>query len=155
MSYVKRVLRPGETVLAEGTIHWVLYLPAVGFLLAAGVAFIVGRNLPGSSWVAAMANAVGIAFLALAAAFAVKAWFESFITEIAVTNIRVIYRKGLITRQTSEMNMDKIESVNVGQSIAGRLLGYGTVHVRGTGEGIERLHHIADPIALRNAIVAK
>jgi uncharacterized membrane protein YdbT with pleckstrin-like domain len=154
MSYVKRVLRPNENVLAEGRLHWVLYLPAVGLLLVAAIAFIVGRDL--SSWAATIANGLSVALLALAAGFAVKAWFESFITEIAVTNIRVIYRKGFITRQTSEMNMDKVESVTVSQSIAGRLLGYGTVQVHGTGEGsIEQLHNIADPIALRNAIVAK
>jgi uncharacterized membrane protein YdbT with pleckstrin-like domain len=156
MSYVKRVLQPSETVLVEGHLHWVLYLPAIGLLLTAGVAFFVGRNLPDSPWVATIANGFSIAFLALAAVFAVKTWFESFITEIAVTNIRVIYRKGFITRQTSEMNMDKVESVTVAQSIAGRLLGYGTVQVHGTGEGsIEQLHYIADPIELRNAIVAK
>ena len=53
------------------------------------------------------------------------------------------------------MNMDKVESVDVDQSMLGRMLGYGTIHVLGTGQGIEHLHRIANPIALRNAIIAK
>ena len=77
------------------------------------------------------------------------------ITEFAVTNKRVIYKRGFIWRQTAEMNMDKVEAVDVMQSIPGRLLDYGTIHVKGTGAGIEHLHRIASPIALRNAIIAK
>ena len=53
------------------------------------------------------------------------------------------------------MNMSKVESVTVDQTMLGRLLGYGTVHIRGTGEGIEHLHRIASPLELRNAIVAR
>ena len=61
----------------------------------------------------------------------------------------------VIKRHTVEMNMDKIESVDVDQSLLGRLLNYGTIHVFGTGEGIESLRRIAAPLALRNAITAK
>ena len=64
-------------------------------------------------------------------------------------------RRGFITRHTAEMNMDKVESVDVDQSMLGRMLGYGTIHVLGTGQGIESLRLIAAPLALRNAITAK
>src|ERR1035437_6441393 len=83
------------------------------------------------------------------------AWFIRWITEFAVTDRRVIYKYGFIKRHTVEMNMDKIESVDVDQSLLGRLLNYGTIHVLGTGEGIESLRRIAAPLALRNAITAK
>jgi uncharacterized membrane protein YdbT with pleckstrin-like domain len=53
------------------------------------------------------------------------------------------------------MNMDKVESVSVNQSILGRILDYGTLHVLGTGQGIEHLHRIAQPLALRAAIIAR
>jgi len=53
------------------------------------------------------------------------------------------------------MNMEKVESVIVDQTILGRLLGYGSIVARGTGSGIEGLHHIADPIALRSSIVVR
>jgi uncharacterized membrane protein YdbT with pleckstrin-like domain len=98
------------------------------------------------------------------------AWFIRWITEIAVTDRRIIYKRGFINRHTEEMNMDKVASVDVDQSILGRILDYGTVHVLGTGgsqavdransdrsvaRGIEHLHRIASPLALRNAITAK
>jgi len=85
----------------------------------------------------------------------VHAWFIRWITEFSVTDRRVIYKRGFINRHTAEMNMDKVESVDVDQSMFGRLLGYGTIHVLGTGQGIEHLHRIAHPIELRNAIIAK
>jgi hypothetical protein len=94
-------------------------------------------------------------FLALALYYAVTAWFERWITEIAVTDLRVIYKRGFIKRDTVEMNMDKIETVEVTQSILGRLLGYGSIHVLGTGHGLEHLHRIADPVLLRNSITAR
>ena len=69
-----------------------------------------------------------------------------------MTNRRVIYKKGLIRRRTNEMNMDKVESVQVEQSILGRMFDYGTVTILGTGEGFETLCTIASPIELRNSI---
>jgi uncharacterized membrane protein YdbT with pleckstrin-like domain len=70
-----------------------------------------------------------------------------------VTNRRVIYKKGLIRLKTNEMNMDKVESVQVAQSVLGRMFDYGTVKILGTGEGLETLHTIATPIKLRNSII--
>jgi uncharacterized membrane protein YdbT with pleckstrin-like domain len=95
-------------------------------------------------------TAYGLALVAIV--LLIREWFQWWITEIAVTDRRVIYKKGLIRRQTNEMNMDKVESVQVGQSILGRMLDYGTVTILGTGEGFETLRTIASPIELRNNI---
>ena len=62
------------------------------------------------------------------------------------------YALGLIQRETNEMNMDKVESVQIDQSILGRMLDYGDVTILGTGEGFETLRTIASPIELRNSI---
>src|SRR6185437_9254650 len=70
-----------------------------------------------------------------------SAWFKRWTTEIDVTNRRIVYKVGFIKRHTVEMNMDKVESVDVDQSIMGRLLNYGDIAVRGTGETWERLHN--------------
>ena len=152
MSYVKGILQPHEEIKFVGSMHWVRYVPALSLALVALAIYVVGLsagNFHGWFTVAAL--------IVLAAALAIwaKAWFENWITEIAVTNLRVIYKSGFINRHTAEMNMDKVESVIVDQTLLGRLLGYGSVSVRGVGEGIEHLKHIANPIALRNAIVAR
>jgi len=94
-------------------------------------------------------------FAALALVSGIHAWFLRYTTEIAVTDKRVIYKRGFINRHTIEVNMDKVASVDVDQSILGRLLNYGTVTVRGTGLSFEPLRRIESPLALRNAIIAK
>ncbi len=150
MSYVQEVLQPGETIRFRTNIHWFVYLHAIGaFLLS--LAFLAWYQYAGrSSWTLLAATAVcGIAAIVMF----VPAWLKRFGTEIAVTNRRIIYKTGLVQRHTIEINMEKVESVDVDQSIAGRLFGYGTITVRGTGEGIEPLRNIAAPLQLRNAVM--
>jgi uncharacterized membrane protein YdbT with pleckstrin-like domain len=74
------------------------------------------------------------------------------ITELSVTAQRLIYKHGFIRRRTVEMALDKVETVDVDQTIGGRILGYGTIQVRGTGQGIEGLARVQSPIRLRTAI---
>ncbi len=152
MTYVNSVLQPGERVITVGKLHWIIYAGAMGMLLLAIVLAILSSAVQSLGTVFLIA--AGIA-LVLAVALAVKEWFDQWITEIAVTNLRVIYKVGFIRRRTSEMNMEKVESVVVNQPILGRILGYGSIHIRGTGVGIEDLHRIAAPIELRNAIIAR
>jgi uncharacterized membrane protein YdbT with pleckstrin-like domain len=155
MSYAQSVLQPGETIVAEGRLHWTIYGWAILFLLIGiVVVWLEYRYLPPQQawlmgWTAATFGA------AVVASF-VYAWFIRWITEFAITNRRVIFKKGFVWRNTAEMNMDKIETVDVLQSIPGRLLGYGTIRILGTGAsgGIE-VRRIASPIELRNAITAK
>jgi uncharacterized membrane protein YdbT with pleckstrin-like domain len=74
---------------------------------------------------------------------------ERWTTEFAITNKRVINKAGLVERRTFEMNLNKIESVNVEQSILGRILGYGDIEIIGTGGTKEQFKHISDPITFR------
>lgn len=74
-------------------------------------------------------------------------------TEIAVTDERVIYKRGLIARDVGEIGIDRIEGVTVNQTIVGRIFNYGTITVRGMGIGeVDLPPLIAAPIAFRNAI---
>jgi uncharacterized membrane protein YdbT with pleckstrin-like domain len=74
-------------------------------------------------------------------------------TEIAVTNERVIYKKGLIARHVGEIGIDRIEGVSVSQGVWGRIWGYGTVIIRGMGIGEVILPSlIEDPISFRKAV---
>lgn len=77
------------------------------------------------------------------------AWIKYKTTEFAVTDRRVIAKSGLISRRTVEMFLDKVESLNVEQSVAGRLFDYGTVTIRGTGATSEPFAEISAPLALR------
>ena len=152
MSYAQSVLQPGEHVVATGQLHWIIYWPATFFLIVGAALTLWASASAGSHTLLVLTAATfGVLFVV----FFLYAWFTKWITEFAITNKRVIYKRGFVWRQTAEMNMDKVEAVDVTQSILGRMLDYGTIHVKGTGAGIERLHRIASPIALRNAIIAK
>jgi uncharacterized membrane protein YdbT with pleckstrin-like domain len=69
--------------------------------------------------------------------------------EFAITNKRVIIKTGLISRKTFEMNHSKIESVNVDQGILGRILGYGTIRITGSGGTKESFPRILKPLEFR------
>ena len=73
-------------------------------------------------------------------------------TEIAVTNRRLIYKRGWIARKTDEINLDRIEEVNLQQGVLGRLLGYGKVFFRGTGAGEIELPTLAGPLRFKRAL---
>lgn len=75
-------------------------------------------------------------------------------TEFAVTDRRVIAKTGLIARSTVEMFLDKVESLNVDQTIAGRIFNYGTVTIRGTGSTQEPIKNISRPMMLRKEFMA-
>ncbi|HOD62280.1 MAG TPA: PH domain-containing protein [Bacilli bacterium] len=89
--------------------------------------------------------------------FSLRALFTLFIAplidkwtdEFAITNKRVIIKTGLISRRTIELNLSKIESVNVDQSILGRILGYGSLQIVGTGGTKEIFPNINKPLTFR------
>ncbi|MDE1903446.1 MAG: PH domain-containing protein [Alphaproteobacteria bacterium] len=155
MSYLRRILQPGETLRYVGRLHWIVYLPGlVLFAIAVTLAAVIvaagqlGNFVP--YLLIALDLVMLVSLLTLLAA-AVRRWT----TEIAVTDRRVIFKRGLIRRHTIEMNMDKVETVDVDQSLAGRLLGYGDIVVRGTGSSIEPFRKIAAPLDFRNQVTAR
>ena len=151
MSYVQTVIKPDERILATGHMHWIVYARGALVLVVALIVLL----LPVAEGIAPLLRIVGWLLALLGLVLLFQAWFLKWTTEIAVTNLRVIQKRGFIRRVTGEMNMDKVESVIVDQTLFGRLFDYGSIVVRGTGSGIEGLHHIADPIALRSTIVVR
>jgi uncharacterized membrane protein YdbT with pleckstrin-like domain len=154
MSYVKHILQPGEQVLVIGKLHWIIYLPAIFWMLCAALCGIAAIYFQPNDyqWVAL---AVALVFLVFGLVAGFRTWLKSFTTEIAVTTTRVVYKTGFINRHTNEMNMDKVESVIVDQSVLGRIFDYGTISIRGTGQGFERLKLISHAIELRNSITSR
>ena len=143
MSYVQRVLQPGEIVRHTASVHWIIYWPGA-LCHARGNCGprCWARYLPatpGYTWLIGSPRLLALIALYLL----IREWFKWWTTEIAVTNRRVIYKTGFIQRTTNEMNMDKVESVEVEQSILGRILDYGTVIITGTGAGFEALPRVA------------
>ncbi|HSH73110.1 MAG TPA: PH domain-containing protein [Methylophilaceae bacterium] len=74
-------------------------------------------------------------------------------TELAFTNKRVIAKFGFISRHTIEININKVESIQVNQEILGRIFNYGTLILSGAGTPQAPIPGISDPIQFRRAFM--
>ena len=124
MSYVQDIIGAGEVIEYRARLTWVQCLPAVIMLIV---------------------PPIGIALLI---AYAVR----QMTTEVVVTNWRLIYKTGLIRRTAIDLPHNKVETVALHQSIPGRLLGFGTLVVHGTGVGAISIADIDAPQELRRKL---
>jgi membrane protein YdbS with pleckstrin-like domain len=154
MSYVTSVLQPDEQIRYITRIHWIIFIPSIIVFAIAAATFALGAvTRPSGAFNLWASIAAVLAFGGVVMMSA--AWFKRDTTEIAVTNRRIIYKRGFISRRTIEMQMDKVESVDVDQTVWGRLLGFGNIVIRGVGEGIEPLKNIDSPIEFRNHVTGE
>ena len=128
-SYVEGALVGGERVVHEGSIS----LWSVWHLIALGTVLLPVFGLGLIVW--------GIAYVRLKS------------TEVAVTTKRLIVKHGFIRRSTIELNINKVESIQVDQGMIGRLLNYGTLVIAGTGSSHAPIVGVADPMAFRKAFI--
>jgi uncharacterized membrane protein YdbT with pleckstrin-like domain len=152
--YIDEILQPGEKVLYSTNAHWMFYLPAIGAWIVAIAFLVLSRMVTADALMLvclAFAVIVGLAALYWTA----TAWFHRWTTETDVTNMRIVHKTGFIKRRTFEMSLDKVESVDVNQSILGRIMNYGDVTILGVGEGKETISTIASPLSFRNAITTR
>ena len=154
MSYVDENLIPGESALYRTGLHWIVLVWPMFWALSFGVlglAFLVISgsvrvNPPGSAAIA------GLVLLGLGATAAVIGFLRRAATEMAVTNKRVVVKTGVLSRRTYEILLSKIESIHVEEGLLGKMLGYGSVVVRGTGGTPEPFYRIAHPLELRRQV---
>jgi uncharacterized membrane protein YdbT with pleckstrin-like domain len=151
MAYIDEILEPGEKVVFKTRLSWTLYGWAIVYALIALALTFFSASVAGFGVVVFVVAA--LAAVAALASF-LRAWFRRWTTEIAVTDRRVVLKRGFIRRHTVEMNMQKVESVDVDQTQLGRIFNYGTVTIKGTGSTLESLKMIDHPLKLRSTITA-
>ena len=147
MSYVESQLLAGERVSYRAHLHKILFLPAylaTALTIVVALISIAGTDL----WPAVAVLAV---LTALAYAWGAIIYHTS---EFAVTDRRVIIKVGWIKRRTLETMLGKVEALGVDQGLLGRLLGFGTLTVTGTGGTQETFHRVAAPLRFRKQIQA-
>ncbi len=123
MSYIDESLSEGEQVVARFELHWV-------------------ERLPMFLW----------CVLVVTLPLGIYEWLKLRCTEIGVTNKRVIVKTGIISRQTEEMRIASIETVEIDQSVWGRLLGFGAVRITGKGTSNLILRRMAQPLEVKRKI---
>lgn len=134
MSYVDRNLLPGEQVIYQARLHWIIFTWPMFFLV------------------------LGFAFpplFVLALATGIIALVRRMTSEIAVTDRRVIGKVGFVNHKTAKLLLSKVESLGVDQKMFGRMLGYGTIRLSGTGAGTQEFKRVAAPLELRRQVYAQ
>jgi uncharacterized membrane protein YdbT with pleckstrin-like domain len=157
MSYVEKHLLDGETIVYETRLHWIaLIVPVLLGLLfaAASVAMFVlsSRNSESNSTASQTMTIAGVILLAVSVILVARGIFIRNGTEMTVTNKRVFVKVGMAARRTIELLLSRVESIGVEESVMGRILGYGTVIVHGTGGTPEIFNLIAHPLEFRTQV---
>jgi uncharacterized membrane protein YdbT with pleckstrin-like domain len=145
VSYVESNLIPGEQVLYKTGLHWIVFFwPALfaAFLGLGGLPLLFLRD----------GTIVGFFFLVFAGLFILLGYLIMKATEMAVTNKRIVIKTGLLTRKTFELLLSKVESIGVEEGVLGRMLGYGSVVVRGTGGTPEPFKNVVHPLEFRRQV---
>lgn len=158
MSYVESNLVPGETVVYQTRLHWIVMFGhlVVGCLLLGlpGVLLLYYalRQTGIESSTLHIMDGGGVALLIGAIVAILMGMVRRNATEMAVTNRRVVIKTGLTSRKTIEMLLNKVESIEVNETTFGRLLGYGAIVVIGTGGTTEPFQKIAHPLDFRSQV---
>lgn len=170
MLYVQQSLGPDEELIHVGKFHWMYtvnaFMSIFWGLVFAVLIMVAAYN--GYKFMGKLPSSVGFADSIKMIHPGIRAFsFLMFVmglvkfaqmmvvkatTEIAITNNRLVYKRGLVARHVGEISIDRIEGVNVLQPIIGRIFNYGRVMVRGMGVGEVILPPIEDPISFRRAI---
>ena len=149
-SFVDKNLLPGEAVVYRTKLHWSNFVKlglSTFILLAAAIFFLYLKSQGWQFWLyCSLASFLGAILTALAIAI-------TYVTsEFAVTNKRVLIKVGFIQRTSFELLLKQVESILVEQGIFGRMLGFGTIIVIGTGGSKEEFDYISDPLEFRKQV---
>lgn len=128
MSYIEKSLSKDEIIIKVFKFHWIIKLLIFFCIILSLLTF-------------------GITLL-----FALYYIIILYTTEQAITNKRVVFKNDLIARKTEEMNLNRVETVEVEQSILGRIFGYGNVKLTGTGSSFVIFKFVEDPLEVRKSI---
>ena len=159
MSYIDANLIPGEKVVYQTRLHWTVMLGHLLFAvlvlgLAGGILlYYVSRERHQTSAANEhlMLGGAGV-LLILAVIVVILGLLRRNTTEMAVTTRRVVIKTGLAARKTIEMLLNKVESIELSETAGGRMLGYGTIVLIGTGGTSEPFHKIAHPLEFRSQV---
>jgi len=139
MSYIENNLMNGEKIVYRTTLHWIVFIwPAIWVVVA--IAFFTNGG---------EAAVAGRFFILLAVLTGIFSFINFKTSEFGITNKRVIVKVGFIRRNSIEVLLNKVEGIQVNQGILGRIFGFGSVTVSGTGGTRDPFHKINTPLEFR------
>lgn len=144
-NYTDNTLVPGEKIICSAHYHWFYWVKR-----AALYVLLIGGGLLVDSFTLLpfVVTAVGVLISLFHFAWSMIVYMND---EMVITNHRVILKTGIFSRDVFEMQIQKVETVLVDQSIPGRIFNYGTIACRGTGGTISKHIEIEAPLDFRAA----
>lgn len=158
MSYVESHLVPDETVIYQTRLHWIVMLGHIVLgclLLGLPGAFLLYYAVSQTGIETKTLHTMeggGIALLVCGVVVILMGMVRRNATEMTLTNRRVVIKTGLVGRKTIELLLNKVESIEVSETALGRMLGYGTIVVIGTGGTPEPFDQVAHPLEFRSRV---
>ncbi len=157
MSYIEKNLISGETVVFRARLHWIVLAKPVLIacvFAALGITLLIAHFAGHASRDSSVHYTIvaGVVCLLIAVIPVISGTTRRSSAEFAVTNKRVILKAGVFQVRTLELFLNKIESVSVDQTLWGRILGYGSIVIHGTGGSAEPFHLISHPLEFRHQV---
>jgi uncharacterized membrane protein YdbT with pleckstrin-like domain len=159
MSYIDKSLGDGEAIIARARFHWLynlsawlqLLIPAALLVALLGWANQQPNFLDTNNPVTWTVGLVAVWFVLGLISF-LRMMIRKWTTEVGVTSHRFVEKYGVLSMRTNEIALPNIEGVKVHQSLLGRVFGYGTIRIEGTGVDAVTTPSIADPVGFVRAI---
>ena len=138
MGYIEKNLMNGEQIVYEARQHWIIYLKPFLLLLIAIGLFVI----PTKDMALLMQVCMSVVLLVVAAIWAVNIYGGR---KYILTNRRLILKRGILRRESTDLVLRRCEGVSISQTILGRMLNYGDVNVS-TGEVANKFVQIANTV---------
>ncbi len=160
MSYVGGIIDPDEHIVHIATLHWIIFMPGLilafaggGFSFYSYTAASILITGPLAPLVGKIGAGIALGFTLVGFALLVGAFVRQASTELVITDHRIIAKYGFISRATYEIMVNRISGVNFDQTVVGRIFGYGTILVHGSGGDVSPFDGVSDPQRFQAALM--
>jgi len=159
-SYVGKILNDDEHLIHIASLHWIIFTPGLTLALAGATlslysytfsSFVLNGNF--AAFAGKIGSGIALALTVLGFALMLGAFIRQASTELVITDQRIIAKYGFISRSTYEIMVNRISGVNFDQTVMGRIFGYGTILVHGSGGDVSPFHGVADPGNFQQALI--
>lgn len=155
-SYITESLSRDEKLIYATRPHWIIFLPSIFIIFSALIVFLYLPKLmlfDHPLWHGLYFYQLAAIFVLLTGVFSLLGAYVIYASsEYGITNKRIIMKQGVIQRRTTEIFLSKIESINISQSIMGRISGYGGIIIVGTGGTTDYYNNVPNPVHFRNLV---
>lgn len=150
MGKAKEFLSQKERIIYETHLHWILFFEAMSYIFIA-----IAISTLGYKWGGQYEKVFHYSSLPFWGYGGIKfllEWVQHRSADFIVTNNRVIIKVGVLKRSSLSMPLTKIESIEIDQTLTGQMLGYGTIHITGTGTATSKFDFLTAPSKFRQKI---